>query len=81
MEHPDPASSDGQRDCPKHVELYSRNEIENLVHLVVFIIRLFGLYNQHHEADTCIAKHESKRIFLQCSRISDMQIVVKMYSF
>ena len=28
---------DGQRNCPKHVEFYSKNEFEKLVHLVGFI--------------------------------------------
>ena len=32
-------SDDGQRNCPKHVEFYSKDEFENLVHLVGFIIR------------------------------------------
>jgi hypothetical protein len=30
---------DGQRNCPKHVEFYSRNKFEKLVHLVGFITR------------------------------------------
>ena len=30
---------DGQRNCAKHVEFYSKNEIQKLVHLVGFIIR------------------------------------------
>jgi len=29
----------GQRNCPKHVEFYSKNKFEKLVHLVGFIIR------------------------------------------
>ena len=29
---------DGQRNCPKHVEFYSKNKFEKLVHLVGFII-------------------------------------------
>ena len=32
---------DGQRKCPKHVEFYSKNEFEKLVHLDDFIIRTF----------------------------------------
>jgi hypothetical protein len=32
---------DGQRNCPKHVEFYSKNKIEKLVHLVGFIIRIY----------------------------------------
>jgi len=31
---------DGQRTCPKHVEFYSKNKFEKLVHLVGFIIRI-----------------------------------------
>jgi len=29
---------DGQRICPKHVEFYSKNKFEKLVHVVGFII-------------------------------------------
>ena len=32
---------DGQRNCPKHVELYSKNKFEKLVYLVGFIIRIY----------------------------------------
>jgi len=32
---------DGQRNCPKHVEFYSKNKFEILVHLVGFIIRIY----------------------------------------
>jgi hypothetical protein len=31
---------DGQKTCPKHVEFYSQNKFEKLVHLVCFIIRI-----------------------------------------
>ena len=31
---------DGQRDCPKHVKLHSKNKFEKLVHLVGFVIRI-----------------------------------------
>ena len=31
---------DGQRNCPKHVEFYSKNKFEKLVHLVGFITRM-----------------------------------------
>jgi len=30
---------DGQRNCPKHEELYSINKFEKLMHIVGFIIR------------------------------------------
>jgi hypothetical protein len=32
--------NDGQTDCPKHVEFYSKNKFEKLVHLTGFIIRI-----------------------------------------
>jgi len=31
---------DGQRNCPKHVEFYSKNKFEKLVYIVGFIIRI-----------------------------------------
>ena len=33
------APDDGQRNCPKHVNFYSKNKFEKLVHLVTFFIR------------------------------------------
>ena len=32
---------DGQRNCPKHVEFYSKNKFEKLVNLFSFIIRIY----------------------------------------
>ena len=32
---------DGQRNCPKHVEFYSKNKFEKVVHLVGSIIRIY----------------------------------------
>jgi hypothetical protein len=32
---------DGQRNCPKHVEFYSKNKFEKLVPLVGFVIRIY----------------------------------------
>jgi len=32
---------DGQRNCPKHVQSYSKNKFEKLVYLVGFIIRIY----------------------------------------
>ena len=34
-------ADDGQRNCPKHVEFYSKNKSEKLVHLAGFIIRIY----------------------------------------
>jgi hypothetical protein len=35
------SADDGQRNCPKHVEFYSKNIFEKLVHLVGFIIIIY----------------------------------------
>ena len=47
---------DGQRNCPKHVEFYSKNKFEKLVHLVGFIIRIYhdarSTERQNHFIDT-----------------------------
>ena len=32
---------DGQSNCPKHVEFYSKNKFEKLVHLVGFSVRIY----------------------------------------
>ena len=34
---------DGQETCPKHVEFYSKNKFEEIVHLVGFITRIVEL--------------------------------------
>jgi len=46
-------SDDGQRKCSKHVEFYSKNKFEELVHLVGFIIRrhIYILTDIHDEAN------------------------------
>ena len=32
---------DGQRNCPKHVQFYSKNKFEKSVHLVGLIVRIY----------------------------------------
>jgi len=32
---------DGHKTCPKHVEFHFKNKFKKLVHLVVFIIRIY----------------------------------------
>jgi len=32
---------DGQRNCPKHVDFYSKSKFEKFVYLVGFIIRIY----------------------------------------
>jgi len=34
-------ADDGQRNCPKHVEFYSKNKFEKSVHIVDLIIRIY----------------------------------------
>ena len=37
---------EGRRNCPKHVEFYSKNKFEKLVHLIGFIVRRRTQYNR-----------------------------------
>jgi len=56
---------DGKRNCPKHVEFYSKNKFEILVHIVGFIIRI------HHDARSCECQRQT---------ICNDQIAVLTYS-
>jgi len=38
--------------CPKHVEFYSKNKFEKLVHLVGFIISIYNLWT-NELSETC----------------------------
>jgi len=37
----DGTPDDGQRNCPKYVEFYSKSKFQKLAHLVGFIIRIY----------------------------------------
>ena len=50
---------DGQRNCPKHVDFYSKNKFEKLVHLVGFIIRI-NHDARSHERQIRISKSETR---------------------
>jgi len=39
---------DGQRNCPKHVDFYSKNKFEKSVHLVGFIIRKLSVMSRSY---------------------------------
>ena len=65
---------DGQRNCPKHVEFYSKNKFENLVHPVGFIIRIYqdarsperqilqwGTWKIKHISNSLCRKHPDMR--------------------
>ena len=58
---------DGQRNCPKHVEFYSKNKLEKLLNLVGFIIRIWLFYLILHYAFTLNSIHWSipKKFLIQ----------------
>jgi len=39
---------DGQKTFPKHIEFYSKNKFEKLVHLVGFIIRILYMFRTNN---------------------------------
>ena len=41
--HSEKTPDDGQRNCPKHAEFYSKSKFEELVHIVRFVIRICKL--------------------------------------
>jgi len=46
---------DGQRNYPKHVEFYSKNKFEKLVHIDGFIVRIYDdARSPEHQMCTCI---------------------------
>ena len=46
---------DGQRNCPKYGEFYSKNKFEKLVHLVGFIIRIYHVARPPERQILCTA--------------------------
>ena len=48
--------NDGQRNCPKHVEFYSKNKFQKLVHLVGFIIRITSQLFIYCNTATCFGQ-------------------------
>jgi len=61
---------DGQMNCPKHVEFYSKNKFEELVHLVGFIIRIY------HDA-----RSPERQIRLECSLMKYVYIHYERRSY
>ena len=43
---------DGQRNCPKHVEFYSKNKFEKLVHLIGFITKTNHAASHHSSSSS-----------------------------
>ena len=52
---------DGQRNCQKHVEFYSKNKFQKLVYLVGFIIRIYH-DARSSECETWNSLMEKKKI-------------------
>ena len=48
--------NDVQRNCPKHVEFYSKNKFEKLVHLFDFIIRTGPPQFMNQYVHSCVHK-------------------------
>ena len=67
---------DGQRNCPKHVEFYSKIKFEKLVHLVGFIIRIRVLL-KHDDGFQVPIQLNSRNWHLQalCHRLGRNEMV------
>ena len=69
-------ADDGHRNCPKHVEFYSKNKFEKVLHLVGFIIRICnetaGSAERqiYHEA----AQSAERQIYHEAARSAERQI-------
>jgi len=73
---------DGQRNCPKYVEFYSKNKFEKLVHLVGFIIRIKVILKQDGGCQVTI-KLDSHKGQLQafCHRLGRNRMVHISYKY
>ena len=65
---------DGQRNCPKHVEFYSKNKFKELVHLVGFVI---GIYHDERSPERQITLRFSvlSRV-VKCTYLFPTQILL-----
>jgi len=62
---------DGQRNCPKHVEFYSKYKFEKLVHIVGFIIRIYHDARSPERQSWSSGKRVPRNPFLVNSITSD----------
>jgi hypothetical protein len=71
---------DGQRNCPKHVEFYSKNKFEKLVHLVGFIVRIYHDARSHERQNLVgsfrLADNAVSRGLIQRNRRADDMVSV-----
>ena len=58
---------DGQRNCPKHVEFYSKNKFEKLVHQVGFIIRKYFSLMMTFQRSKHVSLNDTYLLVLVCS--------------
>jgi len=59
----------GQRNCPKHVEFYSKNKFEKLVHLVGFIVRMdWTMFPQDRAQLSILEKIQKDQISLKAGK-------------
>ena len=65
---------DGPRDCLKHVEFYSKNKFQKLVHLVGFIIRIIDLNLQSLQPE-CNPDSISRRTSYICLTFLTVQML------
>jgi len=64
------------RNCPKHVEFYSKNKFEKLVHLVGFIIRIY------HDARSSECQiHRAKVTADECRHLIQQNMLKKCSFF
>jgi len=65
---------DGQRNCPKHVQFYSKNKFEKLVHLVGFIVRIYhdarSAERQINEISLCLKANMCIIVFQLCNMVA-----------
>ena len=66
-------ADDGQRNCPKHVEFYSKKKFEKLVHLVGFVTRT-ALYCSINNNCPAITPLSLPHRFISCFQLATKSI-------
>ena len=63
---------DGQKNCPRHVEFYSKKKCEKSVHLIGFIIRIYhdarsyecqAVHVEMNLIETCASKNKQRNVW------------------
>ena len=73
---------DGQRNYPKHVEYYSKNKFEKLVHLVGFIVRIYhdALSPERQVYCELLGTHRANTLSLHFTLFWDLVLVARCQS-